>query len=421
MELLSFYVDGFENLSKVKIGLTGITALVALNSYGKSNVLRAIDFGLAFINAPRREIKTFFMAAKEFIPLHQAMFARNFHFAVEFSLQMGEKTYIALYGYEFVWARDENTEPRVIAEYLRYRAESAKRFTTLIKREEAKAYYRAYPQGRCANPIAVTGAELVVNQLENRPNLFYKPILQAINQMALKIDFGLWSRESLEVKQSDLSIAKDSASDLAEFIFKLKKQQPQRFALLLEAQQKLFPEIESISAHRFDIGAEADEGPNQERIHNYFFYLTAKLSNLTTSINFSNLSAGTQRVFKILSRIILANLNDVILVGVEEPENNVHPKLLLSYLRIINSLRGSSKILITSHSPFITSCLGPEELYVGTSREPGIAQFSGFKREKGKGWILAEDAAECEMSTGEYIFSMLADDEALWEPYLEAP
>ena len=49
MKIQAVLIDGFKNLSNVKISFDNITALVALNNFGKSNVLSGIDFGLAFI------------------------------------------------------------------------------------------------------------------------------------------------------------------------------------------------------------------------------------------------------------------------------------------------------------------------------------------------------------------------------------
>lgn len=51
MKIQAVLIDGFKNLSNVRISFDNITALVALNNFGKSNVLSGIDFGLAFIKS----------------------------------------------------------------------------------------------------------------------------------------------------------------------------------------------------------------------------------------------------------------------------------------------------------------------------------------------------------------------------------
>ena len=75
------------------------------------------------------------------------------------------------------------------------------------------------------------------------------------------------------------------------------------------------------------------------------------------------------------------------------------------------------KIIITSHSPYIISYLKPSWIHVGVSREAGVAEFFTFKK-SGQN-LLEKDAAEFKMSTGDYLFSMLADEESNWKDYLE--
>ena len=58
-----------------------------------------------------------------------------------------------------------------------------------------------------------------------------------------------------------------------------------------------------------------------------------------------------------------------------------------------------------------------DSIYVGIHREHGMAEFHGFKRSKEK--MLENDADSLDMGMGDYIFSMLADNESEIEEYLE--
>ena len=69
MKIQAVLIDGFKNLSNVKISFDNITALVALNNFGKSNVLSGIDFGLAFIKATIEDKKEM-MANSNLIPIN---------------------------------------------------------------------------------------------------------------------------------------------------------------------------------------------------------------------------------------------------------------------------------------------------------------------------------------------------------------
>ena len=105
------------------------------------------------------------------------------------------------------------------------------------------------------------------------------------------------------------------------------------------------------------------------------------------------------------------------LIAVEEPENSIHPSLFRDYIQIICQLLEDCKIIITSHSPYIISYLEPSWIHVGVNKQPGVAEFFTFKKSGQR--LLQQDAANFKMSTGDYLFSMLADEESNWEDYLE--
>ena len=119
----------------------------------------------------------------------------------------------------------------------------------------------------------------------------------------------------------------------------------------------------------------------------------------------------------ILTRIILANVANVSLIAIEEPENSVHPSLFQAYIQIVSQLLDDCKVIITSHSPYIVSYLEPSWIHVGVNEQPGIAKFFTFKKSGQR--LLQQDAADFKMSTGDYLFSMLADEESNWGEYLE--
>ena len=102
MKIQAVLIDGFKNLSNVKITFDNITALVALNNFGKSNVLSGIDFGLAFIKASIDD-KMEMMANSNLIPINQSMQGRNYKFEVEVLTEDAGQEYRIQYGYEFSW------------------------------------------------------------------------------------------------------------------------------------------------------------------------------------------------------------------------------------------------------------------------------------------------------------------------------
>ena len=423
MKIQAVLIDGFKNLSNVKIGFDNITALVALNNFGKSNVLAAIDFGLKFIKATVED-KADMMANSNLIPINSYMFGRNYKFQMEILTELDDIEYRVLYGYEFVWKCDENTEPYIVSEYLRIRPEDkGQKYTQLINREGEKALYKSSETGRCSSKINVDLTELVVNKLRAYDEIFYAEIIKKMNSMRFYMENNLDAKSFYQpdpIIRKGLEDMTVDAESLPRVIYQLKEKNPNKFELLKEVYKDLFPNIEDIIVKQYKInGGDSGKLPADAPfiIANAIYVLFVKDKNLIHPIDFAMMSDGAKRVFMILARIILANEGNVSLIAIEEPENSVHPSLFQAYIQIISQLLDDCKIIITSHSPYVVSYLEPSWIHVGVNRQPGIAEFFTFKKTGQR--LLKQDAANFKMSIGDYLFSMLADEECDWEDYLE--
>ena len=165
MKIQAVLIDGFKNLSDVKITFDNITALVALNNFGKSNVLSGIDFGLSFIKASIDD-KIEMMANSNLIPINQGMQGRNYKFKVEVLTEDAGQEYRVQYGYEFAWQCDDDEVPEIVQEYLRIKLdEKGQKYTQLINRTSEAVWYKSSETGRCSSKIKVETSELVVNKL----------------------------------------------------------------------------------------------------------------------------------------------------------------------------------------------------------------------------------------------------------------
>ena len=107
VKIQAAYIDGFKNLSDVNITFNDITALISLNNFGKSNVLSAIDFGLAFIKSLPSD-KSLMMSNANLIPMHKSLYGKNCKFQMETVTHISNVCYKAVYGYEFVWKVNED-------------------------------------------------------------------------------------------------------------------------------------------------------------------------------------------------------------------------------------------------------------------------------------------------------------------------
>ena len=423
MKIQAVLIDGFKNLSDVKITFDNITALVALNNFGKSNVLSGIDFGLAFIKASIDD-KMEMMANSNLIPINQSMQGRNYKFEVEMITEEAEQEYRVQYGYEFSWQCDEDEVPEIVSEYLRIKLDDkGQKYTQLINRTKDTALYKRSETGRCSSKIKVDALELVVNKLRAYDDLYYTEIIKKLNSMRMYMENNL---DAKSFYQPDPIIRKGfenemiNADNLPRIIFNLKKQAPDKFELLKDVYFQLFPDIEDVIVKSFKINASENEQFPEDApfiFTNSIYVLFVKDKNLASPVNFSMMSDGAKRVFMILTKIIVSSVNNISLVAIEEPENSVHPGLFQAYIQIISQLLDDCKVIITSHSPYVISYLNPSWIHVGMNRKPGVADFFAFKKLGQK--QLENDAAGFNMSMGDYLFSMLADSESNISDYLE--
>lgn len=423
MKIQAVLIDGFKNLSNVKISFDNITALVALNNFGKSNVLSGIDFGIDFIKASIEDKKDM-MSNSNLIPINCNMIGRNYRYEMEVSTDVDEEEYIILYGFEFEWKDNEDKEPRIVSEFLKIKLnEKGQKFTQLINRTADTALYKSSETGRCSSKIKVEDAELVVNKLRAYDELYYAEIITKLNGMKIYMENNL---DAKSFYRPDPIIRKGfedemiNANNLPRVIYNLKRQSPDKFELLKNVYSQLFPDIEDVIVKKFQLKAEAENQLPADApfaFTDFVYVLFVKEKNLANSVNFSMMSDGAKRVFMILTKIIVSSVSNISLIAIEEPENSIHPGLFQAYIQIISQLLDDCKVIITSHSPYIISYLNPSWIHVGMNRKAGVAEFFAFRKSGQK--QLENDAAGFNMSMGDYLFSLLADSESNISDYLE--
>ena len=423
MKIQAVLIDGFKNLSNVKISFDNITALVALNNFGKSNVLSGIDFGIDFIKASIEDKKDM-MSNSNLIPINCNMIGRNYRYEMVVSTSVSNVEYIIQYGYEFEWKDNEDIEPKIVSEVLRIKSnEKGQKFTQLINRTADKALYKSSETGRCSSKIKVEETELVANKLRAYDELYYAEIITKLNGMKIYMENNL---DAKSFYRPDPIIRKGfedemiNADNLPRVIYNLKKQRPDKFELLKNVYSQLFPDIEDVIVKNFQLKADAENQLPEDApfvFTDIVYVLFVKEKNLANPVNFSMMSDGAKQVFMILTKIIVSSVSNISLIAIEEPENSIHPGLFQAYIQIISQLLDDCKVIITSHSPYIISYLNPSWIHVGMNRKAGVAEFFTFRKSGQK--QLENDAAGFNMSMGDYLFSLLADSESNISDYLE--
>ena len=399
MKLNKIKISGIFNLKDVEITLDDLSALIAPNNYGKSNVLQAIDFGVFFMEASSKR-KSSCMRNRSLIPINTALEGAPFSFELEGEFYDGEKPYNFIYGYSFKWLKTskDDSGARIVGEYLKMKSDDDLKFRSYINREDTNvAFYLASPTGRCSKQLMVEDNILALNKLDVREIGTLKHPDSLFNMIAPDDDVN------------ELSLEYPREAKVGYYLNSLKELAPDKYELLKDVVTGLLVTIEDFEPVQIDLRKDAEDENRKLpfRLPETFYDVRVKerYNNQYTSIN--RISSGSKKIFFILTLVIAAEINKIPLVLLEELENSVHPRLLQNLLTAIVQLAGETKVLITSHSPYLVKYLEPTKMKFGIPTEQGVADFRSLKPNK-VAKVLKNASAE-EVSVGEYMFEMLLD------------
>ena len=86
------------------------------------------------------------------------------------------------------------------------------------------------------------------------------------------------------------------------------------------------------------------------------FYFVQNEPGLQFPVNQMGVSSGTLRMLALMTA--LYGQSGTTLIGIEEPENYVHPTALFNFVQHIVRARGRIQMLITTHSPLLFGLSG---------------------------------------------------------------
>lgn len=426
MKLLGVKIEGFRNIKSNSIEFRdGITSLVSTNSYGKSNLMLAIDFAVDFIKAEKKD-KEEMMGSVFGIPFNRYVQNQNFVADFMFEAQIDKNIFIVNYGFEFEWIKNEGGK-KIVKEWLAVKEYGkTQKFSKLINRDE-KALYKPSVTGRCNVILSVSENELMINKLLSEENLYYYKILAQLNK--IKVHYERHLDASLFYVAFPLMLKEDEEFDLntidsiPRVIYKLKNKYPDKYQILESAFLQLFPNITTIDVREIDLGKHHGIDTLNDTpytVSNKVYSMFVQDSNLNQPLDFRSLSDGAKRVFMMLACTVIADIKGISLIEFEEPENSVHPGLLQSYLTVLSQLANECRIIVASHSPYIIQYLDIRDIYIGKPNDYGLADFSCVEQKRIK--QLLRDASSENNSLGSYIFELLSggeDEVAILMNYLE--
>ncbi len=432
MKIQSIAVGGFRNLNKSKLELGSICAVISPNNYGKSNLLEAIDFGICFIHASREGRKRM-MSWVRGIPLCPALEDSEYFFEVEFDDEtLGEYRYVK-YGFSFKWHRDDATGDCITNEWLETRESTSVRYTSYLKRAEQK--YRKGKDTSAYRKIELDSLQLAIDVLSLIENIEIADVVNSIHKITFKVCSSLDLNDSyrpapIEYIEDESELLQFDDGDVPKALAKLKSKAPHSYDMFEDALKTLFPEFTAINLKEFTLVDEniekmmvtvGDKELSQEEVEKEIpfklrervYRLFVKSVYLNQPISIAGMSAGTKRVIWLLTNVFIANYIKSGIVGIEEIETSIHPKMIRQLLEVVMEALDDTPLIISSHSPLLIQYLKPEKIYIGIPNSEGVAEFKKIQR--GKMRYIIANARDMGMSVGEYIFELLSGDSDAYE------
>ncbi|KAF0127377.1 MAG: ATPase [Elusimicrobia bacterium] len=154
--------------------------------------------------------------------------------------------------------------------------------------------------------------------------------------------------------QERLSLDGDNLPNVIQY---LKEQYPDRLDEILKSLSSRVPRLERVSA---------DPMPNGQLL------LQIKDAPFDRPILSKFASDGTLKMLAYLT--LLHDPEPPQLIGIEEPENQLHPRLLIGLAEECRKSAATSQLMITTHSPNFVSGIRPKELWVLYRDHNGFTQ-----------------------------------------------
>lgn len=248
---------------------------------------------------------------------------------------------------------EENSGPIVVAEWMRWRRVSATTQGAPWKFLDFKRGTGTVFAGESPNQ----GSERVEESLDSPEMLAVSTLGQFAKHprvSALRRFITGWYLSYLTADstrgapeagpQERLSLSGDNLPNVIQY---LKEQHPAQFEKILQALSRRIPRLEKVNAELLADGR---------------LLLQIKDAPFARPILSKFASDGTLKMLAYL--VVLNDPRPAPVIGIEEPENQLHPRLLQPLAEECREAAGRSQLLITTHSPFFVNGLKPEELWI---------------------------------------------------------
>lgn len=135
--------------------------------------------------------------------------------------------------------------------------------------------------------------------------------------------------------------------NLAETLYRIERYSPDVFERIVEATRSVV-----------GLPSKIETRESEDR-----FYFVQHEPGLQYPVHQMGISSGTLRMLALMTA--LYGDPEPNLMGIEEPENYVHPTAISSFVEHLKDARERAQFMVTTHSPLLLDCLGdPESMFV---------------------------------------------------------
>lgn len=438
MQIKRVSVGNYKNIADTTLDLRKLVAIVSVNNFGKSNLLEAIKFGFEFISASAK-MRSSMMRWERGVPLSKALAGKDFNFSIEFDNPELEEYRFVRYSFSFSWINDQKTGAVITDETIEMRNNESVQYTSYLKRD--KGQYKAAKSKTGFRKISLAKEILAIDILSALEDIDIANVITCIKSLSyrvcktLEVD-GSFFQLPIEFEGENPTPLSFNNDDIPRALCLLKKEQPDQYNLFLEAIYDLFPEFQKVDVQAYAL--KENEVPKFEarvisniegkddlesipfRIKDEIYRLIIHSEYLNQPISMEYMSTGTKRLIWLIANAVFCNCYGINLIGVDEIETSIHPRMIQGLLESLNDILESASVIVTSHSPYLIQYLKPESIYIGYPCNDGVARFKRVKKNRVK--TLINTTRELDLTVGEYLFELMSGDEdaaAVLAAYLE--
>ena len=300
-------------------------------------------------------------------------------FGIEFDEpKLGEYRFVR-YSFSFAWYNDHGTGAKITDETIEIRSTESVKYTAYLKRAEGK--YRASKATSAYRKLELSDDTLAIDAISMIKDVEIADAVRQIKEINYRVCDSLELDDSFRPNPIEIEVGENVSfgnEDIPRMLAMLKEKKEDLYNLFVETIYDLFPEFNNIELQILttkENNAQEEmnqaivfsqaEGGNTEikipyHIRNELFRLVINSKYLNQPISMELMSTGTKRIFWLIANAVVADYRGINLLGVDEIETSIHPKMIRSLLEALSEILENTSLIITSHSPYLIQYLKPE-------------------------------------------------------------